>query len=80
MCFLRVFGKWILLTVFLINVAYPTSRFGGTKSVVISTASILGGQNSFLGSAYIVVGTLCWALAIAFLARHMLKPRLYFLM
>ncbi|KAI8906860.1 CDC50/LEM3 family, partial [Gorgonomyces haynaldii] len=54
---------------------FDVNKFGGTKSIVLSTASILGGQNPFLGSAYIVVGTICWALGLAFLARHMIKPR-----
>ncbi|EGF76862.1 hypothetical protein BATDEDRAFT_36153 [Batrachochytrium dendrobatidis JAM81] len=54
---------------------FDVSRFSGTKSIVISSVSVLGGKNSFLGIAYICVGTVCWALGIAFLARHMIKPR-----
>lgn len=54
---------------------FDVAKFGGTKSIVISKVSFLGGKNSFLGSAYIVVGTICIALGIAFLARHMIKPR-----
>ncbi|KAJ1564653.1 hypothetical protein HK405_014302, partial [Cladochytrium tenue] len=53
---------------------FDVASFGGTKSIVISTASILGGKNPFLGVAYIVVGALCWVLGILFLIRQMFRP------
>ncbi|KXS19927.1 Lem3/Cdc50 [Gonapodya prolifera JEL478] len=54
---------------------FEVARFGGTKSVVISTVSLIGGKNTFLGVAYIVVGVVCWAFGLAFLARHLIRPR-----
>ena len=57
---------------------FDVNRFGGTKSIVLSTTSILGGKNIFLGSAYVIVGTLCIVFAVAFLIRNMVNPR-YFL-
>jgi len=42
---------------------------------VLSTISILGGKNSFLGIAYVSVGTICWVIGIGLLLRHMIKPR-----
>ncbi|KAJ3070989.1 hypothetical protein HDU98_005951 [Podochytrium sp. JEL0797] len=54
---------------------FNVNTFGGTKSIVISTVSILGGKNPFLGIAYIVVGIVCWILGLLFLLRHMVKPR-----
>ncbi|KAJ3032288.1 hypothetical protein HDV00_007710 [Rhizophlyctis rosea] len=54
---------------------FPVENFAGTKSVVISTVSIIGGKNPFLGVAYMAVGAICWALGIVFLLRHMIKPR-----
>ncbi|KAJ3315759.1 hypothetical protein HDU76_002111 [Blyttiomyces sp. JEL0837] len=54
---------------------FDVSTYGGTKSIVISTVSVLGGKNPFLGSAYIAVGVICWVLGLMFLLRHMIKPR-----
>ncbi|KAI9013044.1 CDC50/LEM3 family [Gaertneriomyces semiglobifer] len=54
---------------------FDTDRFSGTKSIVLSTTSIIGGKNPFLGIAYLATGVVCWVLGIAFLLRHMVKPR-----
>jgi hypothetical protein len=54
---------------------YPVGAFGGTKAVVLSTSSWIGGQNFFLGYAYIVVGAICLALAVCFFIKHRLAPR-----
>ncbi|KAJ3010814.1 UNVERIFIED_CONTAM: hypothetical protein HDU68_001960, partial [Siphonaria sp. JEL0065] len=54
---------------------FNVNTFGGTKSIVVSTVSILGGKNPFLGISYIVVGIVCWILGLLFLLRHMVKPR-----
>ncbi|KAI9356001.1 CDC50/LEM3 family [Zopfochytrium polystomum] len=54
---------------------FEVASFGGTKSIVISTVSILGGKNPFLGVAYMTVGILCWVLGILFLLRQMFRPR-----
>ncbi len=61
--------------VFKIGVNFPVSAFSGSKSVVISTVSFLGGKNDFLGIAYIVVGATCAALAIAFAVKEWFCPR-----
>jgi hypothetical protein len=55
---------------------YSTAIFGnGTKSIVISNASFIGGYNTFLGFAYIAVGSLCLMLAIVFFVVNLVKPR-----
>lgn len=54
---------------------YPVSGFGGTKSIVLSTSSWLGGKNNFLGYAYVVVGVVCVVLAICFFIKDRLSPR-----
>jgi len=54
---------------------FKVDSFGGTKSIVISTVSFLGGKNPFLGIAYMVVGCICILLGVVFTARHLYKPR-----
>ncbi|KAJ4145181.1 hypothetical protein LMH87_004037 [Akanthomyces muscarius] len=54
---------------------FKVTEFGGTKSVLITTRSVMGGRNSFLGIAYIVVGGVCIILGAVFTATHLIKPR-----
>jgi hypothetical protein len=54
---------------------YPVKNYGGTKSFVITTTSIIGGKNPFLGIAYIFVGIVSLIFGIIFLIRHLYKPR-----
>ncbi|ODQ76966.1 hypothetical protein BABINDRAFT_10605 [Babjeviella inositovora NRRL Y-12698] len=58
-----------------IEMNYPVSIFGGTKSIVITTSSIIGGRNLSLGIVYIVVGGLSLVCAIGFMVQHLVKPR-----
>uniref|UniRef100_A0A1I7WCZ5 Cell cycle control protein 50A n=1 Tax=Heterorhabditis bacteriophora TaxID=37862 RepID=A0A1I7WCZ5_HETBA len=49
---------------------YPVRLFDGRKAVIISTTSWAGGKNSFLGIAYLVVGSLAIVLGIIFIIIH----------
>ena len=51
--------------------AYPVVVFGGTKRMILSTTSWLGGKNPFLGVAYIVVGSMCILIGFIFLIVHL---------
>jgi len=49
-----------------IDYNYPVTAFDGKKKIFISTTSSIGGKNSFLGIAYVVVGCLALLAACAF--------------
>ncbi|KAF2810746.1 Lem3/Cdc50 [Mytilinidion resinicola] len=54
---------------------FEVSEYGGTKSILISTRTVMGGKNPFLGIAYVVVGGICILLGALFTATHLIKPR-----
>lgn len=59
----------------LIITGFPTKVYKGKKSILITTRTVMGGRNNFLGIAYIVVGGLCIVLGAIFTATHLIKPR-----
>ncbi|OCH95280.1 transcription regulator [Obba rivulosa] len=58
-----------------VDLNYPVLPFHGTKSIVISTVSWIGGKNPFLGWAYVAAASLLVLLAVLGTIRHMIKPR-----
>eukprot|EP00007_Cunea_sp_BSH-02190019_P001595 CAMPEP_0174230778 /NCGR_PEP_ID=MMETSP0417-20130205/1466_1 /TAXON_ID=242541 /ORGANISM="Mayorella sp, Strain BSH-02190019" /LENGTH=300 /DNA_ID=CAMNT_0015308537 /DNA_START=105 /DNA_END=1004 /DNA_ORIENTATION=- len=54
---------------------YDVDEWGGSKKVILSTVSWAGGQNSFLGILYIVIGSISFCIAIVFFLKHKLRPR-----
>jgi len=54
---------------------FNTTLYSGTKAILITTRTVMGGKNPFLGIAYIVVGGLCILLGVLFTATHLIKPR-----
>ena len=60
----------------MINAAdFKVKGFEGTKSIVISTSSWLGGKNPFLGIAYMTVGAISVFLGLVFLLKNHFSPR-----
>jgi hypothetical protein len=55
---------------------FPVTVYGGTKSILLSTRTVMGGKNSFLGIAYVAVGGVCIVLGVVFTIAHLIKPRL----
>ena len=53
-----------------VDYRFPVARFDGTKRIILSTTSLLGGKNPFLGIAYIVVGCLFLVTGIVFIFVH----------
>jgi hypothetical protein len=54
---------------------FPAKDYKGTKSIILSTRTVMGGRNPFLGIAYIVVGGICILLGALFTVTHLIKPR-----
>jgi len=59
----------------IVDYSFPTRAYKGTKSILISTRTIMGGRNSFLGIAYMAVGGICIILGAVFTVTHLIKPR-----
>ena len=49
--------------------------FKAQKYFVISQSNFFGSKNSFLSITYIVVGSVCLVIAIAFLVKKLMKKK-----
>lgn len=54
---------------------YPVSMFDGTKSMVFTTTTWVGGRNLELGAMHIAVAALCFLLALILTAKQLISPR-----
>ncbi|KAL4898440.1 ligand-effect modulator 3 family [Aspergillus ambiguus] len=54
---------------------FPVTEYSGTKSILLSTRTVVGGQNPFMGIAYVVVGGICVLLGALFTLAHLIRPR-----
>lgn len=58
-----------------ISLNYPVSIFGGSKSLVLTTNSIIGGRNMSLGVVYLIVSGIAILFGIIFLVKVVIQPR-----
>jgi hypothetical protein len=63
-----------IINVSIANV-YNTYSFNGSKSLVLTTTSFLGGKNPFLGRAYLMMGVLCTLMALVSILVQLQHPR-----
>ncbi|KAF7719197.1 Uncharacterized protein PECH_008272 [Penicillium ucsense] len=54
---------------------FPVTEYDGTKSILISTRTVMGGKNPFMGIAYVVVGGVCVLLGALFTVAYLIRPR-----
>ncbi|KAG1138508.1 hypothetical protein G6F37_010465 [Rhizopus arrhizus] len=64
-------GRWRVS----MDMNFDTLQYGGTKWLVLSTTTSLGGRNSYLGVAYMAIGGICIFIGILFSLRQIFKPR-----
>jgi len=60
---------------FTVNDVFPVTKFSGTKKIVLSTTTWIGGKNTFLGAAYITVASICILLGIGFAIKEMVGKK-----
>jgi len=71
----RTFSRLSSFFIKLTCIDFNVTEYGGTKSIIISTSTVVGGRNPFLGIAYVVVAGICVLLGTLFTVTHLIKPR-----
>ena len=60
---------------FQVDSNFDVRSFGGAKSIIISTISSIGGKNNYVGTSFIVVGSLAFLLTALFVVKHVTSER-----
>ncbi|KAI8986038.1 CDC50/LEM3 family [Pilobolus umbonatus] len=64
-------GRWRIM----IDMNFDTIQYGGTKWLVLSSTSPLGGRNPYLGIAYMAIAGISVFVGLLLTLRHVIKPR-----
>ncbi|EMR09767.1 hypothetical protein PNEG_01951 [Pneumocystis murina B123] len=54
---------------------FPVTKYNGSKTIIISTRSFIGGRNLFFSIAYIISGALSFIIGSFFTCCYLIKPR-----
>ena len=54
---------------------YDVDKFSGDKSIILSTSNVFGGDNTFLGICFIVVGGISLLFGIGFIINHFIQNK-----
>jgi hypothetical protein len=58
-----------------IDLNYVVEGFGGTKALIISTNTIVGGKNPILGQTFYIIGFFFLFCGVIFATKHWFRPR-----
>lgn len=58
-----------------VNLNFNTTIYGGKKYFLVSTRSVIGGRNDFLGIGYCVIAGIALLMGVAFLTQQIIRPR-----
>ena len=58
---------------------FDTLQYKGTKWIVLSNTTPLGGRNPYIGIAYLAIGGLCVLVGLVFALAQLIKPRYKYL-
>ena len=58
-----------------VNLNYVVQSFGGTKALIISTNSVIGGPNKFVGQTFYIIGLFFLFCGVGFGVKHWFRPR-----
>ena len=61
--------------VFEVTLNYVVSRFRGSKSLIVSTNNIFGGENPYLGPSFYWIGFYCLLAGTFFAVKQLVSPR-----